>query len=209
VAKLLDPNLSERDDRAGWINDLAARDDYIRAAAHRLLAAEQTPAHLAVSTEQDLHDVQDLEAVVLGATLRIGLLNARVITVAVATTDHPCHTGWTTWHSDSPHLVGAVDGVTDLEITAALSIRRRYRRDRSVCHSPATRSGLRRSWTSPPEFRIPRRIGVTSRVVGLPHLPALVLAWCPFSRGSGPVDRPEVSRPRQGPAAMNPAHPPG
>lgn len=133
MAKLLDPNLSERDDRAGWINDLAVRDAYIRAAAHRLLAAVQTPAQLAVSTEQDLHDVQDLEAVVLGATLRIGLPNARVITVAVATTDHQHPTpGWTTWHSDSPHLVGAVDGVTDLEITAALSIRRRYRRDRSV-----------------------------------------------------------------------------
>ena len=37
----------------------------------------------------------------------------------IATTDyrHPTP-GWTTWHSDSPHLTGAVDGLAHLDISA-------------------------------------------------------------------------------------------
>lgn len=126
VANLLDPN---HDDRPGWINDLAARGDHIRAAAHRLLAAEQTPAQLAASTERDLQNVHDVGAVVLSAMLTIGLPDTHEITVEIATTDyrHPTP-GWTTWHSDSLHLTGAVDGLAHLNRMRLTFLRHVYDR---------------------------------------------------------------------------------
>jgi hypothetical protein len=118
VAELLDPTPREGFDRAGTIEDLAARAAFVRQSAHRLLAGESVEA-LAARAEDHQVLVLGEQALVMSAQLRLELPNAGAIDVELATAEDTAP-GWTTWRSPSPHLVGEVDGYAHLEITAAL-----------------------------------------------------------------------------------------
>jgi hypothetical protein len=123
VAELLDPSPREGFDRAGAVEDVGSRGDSIRRAAHRLLAAENSADVLADRTEQHRVLLVGAQAQVQSAQLRLMLPNAELGTIDVEVVDAD-HThvppGWTTWRSDSPHLVGEVDAEAHLEIASAL-----------------------------------------------------------------------------------------
>jgi hypothetical protein len=120
VAELLDPAPRAGFDRAGAVEDLAARGDSIRHAAHRWLAG-QPVATVAAQTEEHRVLLLDDQALVLSARLGLGLPNGQAVDVELATTDHTHPTpGWTTWSSPNPQLVGEVDAYAHPEITAAL-----------------------------------------------------------------------------------------
>jgi hypothetical protein len=123
VAELLDPSPREGFDRAGAVEDVGSRGDSIRQAAHRLLAAENSADALADRTERDRVLRVGEQAQVLSAQLRLLLPNAELgtIDVELADADHThVRPAWTTWRSDSQHLVGEVDSEAHLEIASAL-----------------------------------------------------------------------------------------
>lgn len=125
LAELLDPSPREGFDRAGAVEDVGSRADYIRRAAHRLLAAENSADVLAARTEQHRVLLVDWQAQVLSAQLRLMLPNAELGTTIDVELAAAGHAGgrwreWTTWRSDSPHLVGEVDAEAHLEIASAL-----------------------------------------------------------------------------------------
>jgi hypothetical protein len=124
VAELLDPAPGDGFDRAGAVEDLAARGDYIRQSAHRLLAAEHSADVLAERTEQHRALLVTEQAQVLSARLRLLLPYDDGVTIDVelnATDDAPGRPReWTSWRSDSLLLAAEVDGEAHLEIAAAM-----------------------------------------------------------------------------------------
>ncbi|WP_344681415.1 hypothetical protein [Saccharopolyspora taberi] len=120
VGDLLDPQQSG--ERYGLADDLAYRGGRVRRHAHQLLAAEHDEAELARRTEQDMITMCDVQPVVFGAQLTLGLPNGDSVTVHLKSAGSKHRwPGWMTWRSDSPHLTGDVDGFAHLEITAALA----------------------------------------------------------------------------------------